>query len=34
MTRSWLEPVQADVEQLRQSAAALEGGTVEERQKA
>ena len=34
MTRGWLEPVQADVEQLRQSAAALEGGTVEERQKA
>ena len=34
MTRSWLEPVQADVEQLRQSAASLEGGTVEERQKA
>jgi hypothetical protein len=34
MTRGWLEPVQADVELLRQSAAALEGGTVEERQKA
>ncbi len=34
MTRSWLEPVQADVEQLRQTASALEGGTVEERQKA
>ncbi len=33
MTRSWLEPVQADVEQLRQSAAALDGGTVEERQR-
>lgn len=34
MTRSWLEPVQADVEQLKQSAALLQGGTVEERQKA
>lgn len=34
MIRSWLEPVQADVEQLRQTAASLEGGTVEERQKA
>ncbi len=34
MVRSWLEPVQADVEQLRQSAASLGGGTVEERQKA
>lgn len=34
MTRSWLEPVQADVEQLRQTAASLEGGTVEERQRA
>jgi hypothetical protein len=34
MTRSWLEPVQADVEALRQSASALEGGTVEERQRA
>ncbi|MGQ0673463.1 MAG: hypothetical protein ACT4N2_11400 [Hyphomicrobium sp.] len=34
MVRSWLEPVQADVEQLRQSAASLAGGTVEERQKA
>jgi hypothetical protein len=34
MTRGWLEPVQADVELLRQSAAALEGGTVEERQEA
>jgi hypothetical protein len=33
MTRSWLEPVQADVEQLRQSAAALQGTTVEERQR-
>jgi hypothetical protein len=34
MTRSWFEPMQADVEQLRQSAAALGGGTVEERQRA
>ena len=33
MTKSWLEPVQADVELLRQSAASLEGGNVEERQK-
>lgn len=34
MTRSWLEPVQADVEQLKQSAAGLSGGTIEERQRA
>jgi hypothetical protein len=34
MTRSWLEPVQADVEQLRQAAAGLGGATVEERQRA
>ena len=34
MTRSWFEPVQADVEQLQQSAAALGGSTVEERQRA
>jgi hypothetical protein len=34
MTRSWFEPLQADVEQLRQSAAALGGATVEERQRA
>jgi hypothetical protein len=33
MTRSWLEPVQADVEQLKQSAAGLAGSTVEERQR-
>src|SRR5215813_14469259 len=33
MTKSWLEPVQADIEQLRQAATALEGGTVEERQR-
>jgi hypothetical protein len=34
MTRSWLEPVQADVEQLKQTAASLGGATVEERQRA
>jgi hypothetical protein len=34
MTRSWLEPVQADVEQLKQAAAGLTGATVEERQRA
>ena len=34
MTRSWLEPVQADIEQLRQTAAGLGGTTVEERQRA
>src|SRR5262249_24666175 len=33
MTKSWLEPVQADIEQLRQAATALEGGTLEERQR-
>lgn len=33
MTRSWLEPVQAEVEQLRQAAAVLGGATVEERQR-
>ena len=33
MSKSWLEPVQADVEQLRQAATALAGGTVEERQR-
>src|SRR5262249_56426162 len=33
MTKSWLEPVQADVGELRQAATALEGGTVEERQR-
>jgi hypothetical protein len=32
MTRSWLEPVQADIEQLKQSVAGLGGGTIEERQ--
>jgi hypothetical protein len=33
MTRSWLEPVQVDIEQLRQAAAGLGGTTVEERQR-
>jgi hypothetical protein len=33
MTRSWLEPVQADVEALKQAAAGLGGATVEERQR-
>lgn len=34
MTRSWLEPVQADIENLRQAASQFDGGTVEERQRA
>jgi hypothetical protein len=34
MTRSWLDPVQADAEELRKAAAGLSGATVEERQKA
>jgi hypothetical protein len=34
MTRSWFDPLQADVDQLKQSAAALGGSTVEERQRA
>jgi hypothetical protein len=34
MVRSWLNPVQVDVEQLRQTATALDGGSVEERQRA
>jgi len=34
MTRSWFTPLQTDIEQLKQSAAALGGATVEERQKA
>jgi hypothetical protein len=34
MTKTWLEPVQADIEQLRQAATALGGATVEERQRA
>lgn len=32
-TRSWLQPVQADIELLQQSVAGLEGTSVEERQK-
>lgn len=34
MIRSWLNPLQVDVEQLRQTATALDGGSVEERQRA
>ena len=34
MKRSWLDPVAADVEELRKIAAGLSGATVEERQKA
>ena len=34
MTRSWFEPTQADVEQLKRAAEGLAGGTIEERQKA
>ncbi len=34
MTRSWLDPVAADVEELRKTAAGLSGTTVEERQTA
>jgi hypothetical protein len=34
MTRSWLDPVTADVEELRKVASGLTGATVEERQKA
>jgi hypothetical protein len=34
MTRSWLDPVQADAEELRKTAAGLSGATIEERQKA
>jgi hypothetical protein len=33
MVKSWLEPVQADVEQLRQAAAVLGGASLEERQR-
>ncbi|HEX2840222.1 hypothetical protein [Hyphomicrobium sp.] len=33
MVKSWLEPVQAEVEQLRQSAQSLAGASVEERQR-
>ena len=34
MTRSWFEPLQADINELKQSAANLGGTTVEERQRA
>ena len=34
MSKNWLEPVQADIEQLRITASSLDGGTVEDRQKA
>ncbi|MDX2205924.1 MAG: hypothetical protein NW223_24455 [Hyphomicrobiaceae bacterium] len=34
MTRAWLEPVQADIENLRKAASQFDGGTVEERQRA
>jgi hypothetical protein len=34
MTRSWLDPVTADVDELRKIAAGLSGATVEERQRA
>ncbi len=33
MSKSWLEPVQADIAELRQAATALGGGSVEERQR-
>lgn len=33
ITRTWLGPVQADLERLRQSAAGLDGGTLDERQR-
>lgn len=33
MTKSWLEPVQADVQSLRQAADGLSGTTIEERQR-
>ena len=33
MGKNWLEPVQADVELLKQAAAGLDGATVEERQR-
>jgi hypothetical protein len=33
MTRAWLEPVKADVEQLKKAAEGLGGATVEERQR-
>ncbi len=31
MTRSWLGPIQTELERLKQSAAGLDGGTIEER---
>lgn len=34
MSRNWLDPVQADIEQLRSTASSLDGGSVEDRQKA
>jgi hypothetical protein len=34
MTRAWLEPVRVDVEELRATASTLEGGSIEERQRA
>lgn len=34
MTRSWFDPVQKDIEELRKTVAQFDGGTVEERQKA
>lgn len=34
VVKSWLEPVQADLEKLKSTAAKVGGGTVEERQKA
>jgi hypothetical protein len=33
MVKSWLEPVQAEVQRLQQIASAAEGGSIEERQK-
>src|SRR5262245_22715292 len=34
VTRSWFEPLHSDIDQLKQSAAGLEGGPIEERQRA
>ena len=33
MTKTWLEPVRGDIDELRQAATTLAGGTVEERQR-
>lgn len=33
INRNWLQPMQSDVEKLRQAAAGFEGGTLEERQR-